>query len=427
MLALLRDRLRLSSSPQARPGPRRDRSRSRRPGLEALEPRVALSLGVESIVPTNTASDQWDSATASSAGGRSVVVWSHRISGSDTSIKAQLYDAAGDRIGGEIIVNDSPGTVDGSPAVAMNSSGDFVVAWTRSSTSIPTTLFRNKDVLAARFDSTGTNLDGPNRHLPVAGTAKDESEPSVAITDGDREGLIGWRGDFVVAYTLAYGETNTDVYARRFRAGVPSWTAPVATSGANESAPSIALYPARSGVVAIAFQQQAGGSDTNIAMARLSTQGSPIDMRAVASTTNRELAPSVGIDANGYAVVAYEYEHNSSDHDICARRVSNAGMLGPLIAVESSTLFQSNPVVALQPTTGRFVVAYEAGTGAGRSVAVEEFGADDSLLGSYNAGSSRAAPAVSIDGQGNYQVTYTSLTATTTDVGLGVRRRRGRL
>jgi hypothetical protein len=86
----------------------------------------------------------------------------------------------------------------------------------------------------------------PGRRRPGRGPLRGYQvfHPSVAITDGDREGLIGNPGDFIVAYTLDYSDTDSDVLATRFTAGVRAWTVRVAASGSNESAPSIALNPA---------------------------------------------------------------------------------------------------------------------------------------------------------------------------------------
>src|SRR5262249_17729133 len=224
-------------------------------------------------------------------------------------------------------------------------------------------------------------------------------------------------------------DTDADVRATRFTAGFRTWSIDVAASGYNESNPSIALNPAGGTVIAIAYQKQVGGSNTDIFVARYSTGGSPVRTQpiAVTSSPNRELAPAVAIDANNNLVVAYEYEYSSSDHDIKARRVSSYGAVGPEVYVDGSLSYEANPVVALHPNTGRFVVAYERGTGPDGGGRVREFDPPNPLVGSFSAGSSEAGPAVSIDGRGNSQLVYTSLTGTATDPGLGVRRRRGSL
>src|SRR5262245_15291230 len=82
---------------------RRDRRPpTRRPTLEMLEDRVVPALGkisAELHVNTKTARDQSQSATASDPSGNSVVVWTHQASSTNTDIRAQRYDAAGNKVG----------------------------------------------------------------------------------------------------------------------------------------------------------------------------------------------------------------------------------------------------------------------------------------------------------------------------------------
>src|SRR4051794_5959150 len=85
-------------------GPPARRPRRSRLELEALEGRQLLSLGSEFLV--NTQATETDNA--SSANGQSVAVWVDPFSGTDHDIHAQLYDAAGQKLGLEITVDFSP-------------------------------------------------------------------------------------------------------------------------------------------------------------------------------------------------------------------------------------------------------------------------------------------------------------------------------
>src|SRR5205823_3506576 len=95
---------------------------------EALERREVLSTFGQFHVNTNTQDLQYDSASASSASGRSVVVWRHNYSPSDIDIHAQIYNADGSPFGGEIVVADTSKN-EYSPSVAMDAAGNFVVTW----------------------------------------------------------------------------------------------------------------------------------------------------------------------------------------------------------------------------------------------------------------------------------------------------------
>src|SRR5262245_38420539 len=100
-----------------------------RPCLEALESRWCPSLSANEFqVNTTIAHDQLGSANASTADGRHVVVWTDYSSGNG-NIKARRYDAAGQPVGGEIMVANTARN-EHLPDVGMDANGNFVVVWT---------------------------------------------------------------------------------------------------------------------------------------------------------------------------------------------------------------------------------------------------------------------------------------------------------
>src|SRR5262245_23846659 len=124
------------------------RSQAFRPRFETLEERALMSVGPEFHVNDfKVTLDQDTPAVASQSGpdGGSVVVWRDQFdSTGDTDIKAQRFDGAGNKIGGEITVA-STSFRESDPAVAMQLNGNFVVTWTVQYSSTDT------DVLAQRF------------------------------------------------------------------------------------------------------------------------------------------------------------------------------------------------------------------------------------------------------------------------------------
>ncbi len=96
---------------------------------------MGRKLGTEFRVNSNTPNDQVTPGVAMDAAGNFVVVWATQgqTLGYSYDIHAQLYNYGGNRVGSEFLVNmaNDPGR-DGweqHPAVAMNSSGEFIVAW----------------------------------------------------------------------------------------------------------------------------------------------------------------------------------------------------------------------------------------------------------------------------------------------------------
>ena len=171
----------------------------RRLECEALEDRMLLSLsGAQLFANSLGAASQ--AAVASSPGGRSVVAWTVANTPQDHDIKAQLFDAGGHKVGGEILVAGGREN-QYAPTVAVNAAGEFVVAWTmdfsQTDTDVHATLFRADDTRVA---------DDFN----IAATYKREFAASAGIDA---------RGDFVVSYTFQFGPGDTDVKAAQFDAG----------------------------------------------------------------------------------------------------------------------------------------------------------------------------------------------------------------
>ncbi len=86
--------------------------------------------GAEFQVNTFTPSNQEHAKVATDAAGDYVVVWqSYGQDGSGYGIYAQLYNASGTEMGSEFQVNTYTTGNQLNPVVAMDSEGDFVVAW----------------------------------------------------------------------------------------------------------------------------------------------------------------------------------------------------------------------------------------------------------------------------------------------------------
>jgi Ca2+-binding RTX toxin-like protein len=78
----------------------------------------------------NSQASRSSPSVAALAGGGFVIVSSGENDGSGSGIWAQLFDAAGAKIGGELPVNSSVFSDQGQPAVAALAGGGFVVTWT---------------------------------------------------------------------------------------------------------------------------------------------------------------------------------------------------------------------------------------------------------------------------------------------------------
>jgi hypothetical protein len=151
------------------------------------------SLGGEFQVATSTLppalGSQYAPAVDSDADGNFVVVWQTRVTifgPAVTHVSGQSFDAAGNRQGTEFVASESTNGNRGSPDVALDGAGNFLVVWTNSFTGFP---FGSSFVKGRRFDSTGTPL-GPEFGLSANGTGQGS-----AATDADVS------GNFAVTWT----------------------------------------------------------------------------------------------------------------------------------------------------------------------------------------------------------------------------------
>lgn len=116
-----------------------------------------------------------------------VVAWmSEDQDGDGWGVYAQRFSADGIRLGTEIPVNTRTTDNQGWPVVAMDSDGDFIVAWdnTWQVDSI-------SDVYAQRFDSAGLRRGGEFRVNTFTGD--NQRIPDVAM-DADGDFVIAWYG-----------------------------------------------------------------------------------------------------------------------------------------------------------------------------------------------------------------------------------------
>jgi hypothetical protein len=329
--------------------------------------------------------DNSESDNASSSAGFSVAVWINTVSVSNHDIWAQRFDSNGRAAGAPIAV-DSTAADSYAPHVSMDGQGRFVVTWEDL----------NRDdgtwsVLMRYYSATGAPLTGINR-LSAQGST--DLLPDVAASNGS----------FAIAWTHQSSPTNDDVWAERFvvSGGVPSGQGvfSVNSDANSEVSPSVAMSP--DGRFDIAYQRQYSSADWDILASQYASNGTLLHSEYINFDAYPELRPSIAMDNAGNAVVAYE-ESIGYDNGIYANRLSSGGWVGGRIIVRNvGGLTEMNPSIALAPTGGQFVVAYETNDG----VQVTEMGSNDVPLATLGpiAGN---GPAISIDGYDRYVVTET--------------------
>lgn len=154
------------------------------------------------LINQQTAGIQTQPETVVLADGSFIVTWrDESLFGGDdsvSSIKARRFDAGGQALGGEFLVNTYTASRQEAPDIVALDSGGFVIVWSDSSRIGGDT---SKDAIKVQvFDSTGARVGGES--LVNVATSGNQQAPAVAALDG---------GGFVVAWadgSFAGGDTN---------------------------------------------------------------------------------------------------------------------------------------------------------------------------------------------------------------------------
>jgi hypothetical protein len=331
--------------------------------LESLEERAVPALtstgGVVNTLPLNlSGNDIVTSSAASARNGLSVIAWMARGKTTNFDIHAQMYNADHSKHGAEIIVS-ATAAVEADPSVSMANNGNWVVAWTAMLAS------GDKNVYAARFSSSGARLG--HTFAVAASSSIRENTPSVACAGN---------GDFVVAYTAqAKGSANKDVLARMYRSN-GAFLRQIAVSNTKfvEQNPEVARSTSSNAGFSIAFQ-----IGKNIRLKTYTGTGVLTGNHVLVDDGNAAYRPDVSRDDAGDTVIAWQESIPGTDPytgaptvdtGIRARVVSASGTVGKVINVSLGTsgtgdpgeyyaIEDSIPAVAMNPTTGSFVVAYQ--------------------------------------------------------------------
>jgi len=143
--------------------------------------------GADVLVNTTTASTQELPAVAALAGGGYVVAWvDWSGTGADTSssaIRAQIFTSGGAAVGLELLVNSTTFGAQSEARIATLPDGGFVVSWTDGSSG-------DDDIRAQRFDADGNAVDA--EFLVNSDPGGNQAESAVAASPVDGDLVLAW-------------------------------------------------------------------------------------------------------------------------------------------------------------------------------------------------------------------------------------------
>jgi len=323
------------------------------------------SAGGEFLVNTFVTNSQASPAIALDTDGDFVLVWSSAAQPSgDSNIYAQRYNTAGVAQGAEFLVNTSAlTTTQNNPAVAMDADGDFVVSWQSSGQDDPASAV-GSGVYAQRYNAAGVAQGGEFRVNSV--TTGSQQAPAIGM-DAD--------GDFVVSWQST-GQDDpaaagaTGVYAQRYNAaGVAQGSEFRVNTFTTGSQNNTAIALDADGDFVVIWQSfgqdepaQAnfGGIYAQRYNAAGVAQGGEFRVNTV--TTNSQTLPAIALDADGDFVVSWQsIGQDGGGTGVYAQRYNAAGVAqGSEFRVNSfTTNAQSNTTIALD-ADGDFVVSWQS-------------------------------------------------------------------
>ncbi|MDZ4686874.1 MAG: cadherin domain-containing protein, partial [Planctomycetaceae bacterium] len=335
--------------------------------MQTLEPRVLLTaapVGSEVRVNTYTTNTQQSPAIAVDADGDYVVVWqsNNQLSGSSSfDIRGRRYSAAGVAVGAEFQVNGYTTGLQANAAISMDAAGNFVVAWTSVNQAGAASGY---DIYARRFNAAGVAQGA--EFLVNTYTTNTQKFSKVAM-DADGDFLVAWWSANQTSPFSGY-----DIYAQRFNAAGTAqggeFLVNTVTAG-NQVEVSVAVDAVGNSVIAwrSTYDLQGGpNSGSDIIAQRFNASGTAVGSEIIVNTytVREQVAPTVAMDADGDFVIAWASKDelvSGSHYDIFAQRYNSSGAAqGAALQVNTyTTSAQAAPALAID-ADGDFVVTWRS-------------------------------------------------------------------
>ncbi len=383
--------------------------------LEPLEQRELLAVdasGPEFLVNTTQDGSQrnWEETSRSIAvdgDGDFVITWtSYSSDFLAYDIFAQRYNKAGEKLGDEFRVNSGGGTLQQFSTVAMDSDGDFVVAWTSEGQD-----GNGRGIFARRYDSNGTPQGSEFAVNTV--TAGDQLLPDIAM-DAD--------GDFVITWQ-SYGQDGDGygIYARRYNSNGTAQGSEFLvndTTAAWQLTPAVAMDAQGNFAITWSSAYQDGDQFGIFAKRYLANgQERGPEFQVNSSVVGSQRNPSVALAPNGDSVITWSsLFQDGSGWGTYAQRYDNKGdAVGNEFRVNTQTAGNQQFSKVAMDGNGNFVITWasEGQDGDGWGIYGQRFTVDGGTEGdefriNTQTNNDQQYPSVAMDPLGDFVATWSS-------------------
>lgn len=390
----------------------------------------AYKVGSEFLVNTQTANFQLSSTITNLANGGFVVSWYDQSGtlgdASDTSIKAQIFDAGGTKVGAEFLVNSQTFSFQFSPTITGLANGGFVVSWEDNSGTLGDT--SSSSIKAQIFNAGGTKVGG--EFLVNTQTANSQYDPTITSLAN---------GGFVVSWydsSGTLGDANTSIKAQIYNAGGTKIGSEFLV---NTQTASSQQYPAITGLANggfvvswYTFDPAQDGSSGAIKAQIFDAGGTKVGAEFLVNsqTANNQAGATITGLANGGFVVSW---HDSSGTlgDASGRSIKaqifNAGgtkVGGEFLVNSQIANSQQDPAITALPNGG-FVVSWQdfsdtLGDAGYANIKAQLFDAggskvDTEFLVNTQTVSNQSAPTITRLASGGFVISWTDVSGTLGD------------
>ena len=339
--------------------------------------RVDLSLSGEAEfqVNTTTASTQDDVRVTALADGGYVAVWESTFQDGDgEGIYLQRYDATGNTVGGETLVNTTTDDYQFGPEITSFEDGGFAVVW------VSVGQDGDRDgVFLQRFDAASNTVGGETQ--VNTNTVGDQDELSIAaLSDGGF--VVGWASN-------GQDGSGEGIYFQRYDdAGntVGGETQINTTTTGDQETINIAALD-DGGFVVVWESDGQDGSGLGVYLQRYDDAGNTVGSETQVNTTTAggQDDAAITVLTDGGFVVAWESDGQDGDgNGVYMQRYDAEGnTVGGETQVNTTTLgYQNDPEVAALPSGG-FIVTWESfgQDGDGSGVYMQRYDVEGNTVG----------------------------------------------
>jgi hypothetical protein len=308
--------------------------------------------GPEFQVNTFASNTQDGPAVAMDSAGNFVVVWaSDGQDGNENGVYAQRYNSAGVAQGSEFQVNTYTTDEQDTPAVAMDSAGNFVVVWESWDQDGD-----ENGIYGQRYNSAGVP-QGSEFQVSTY-TTNGQDDPKVAMDSA---------GNFVVVWeTDDLDDGSSDaIYGQRYNsAGVAQGSEFQVNTYTTSDQDDVSVAMDSAGNFVVVWESSGQDvSSTGVYAQRYNSAGAPqgSEFQVNTYTTSGQGDPSVAIDAAGNFVIGWESSNQDGGNtQVYAQRYDSAGVAqGAEFRINSSLLGSRGDLELSMDPAGNLVIVFD--------------------------------------------------------------------